>query len=318
MIASVSLDLDNLWAYLKTHGDAEWQRMPSFLPTAVPRLLEIFGEHAVTGTVFAVGTDVEREDGAKAVAAFAADGHEVANHSYRHEPWLHRYSRAELVDELARTEDAIVAAGAPRPTGFRGPGFSVSPTLLDVLADRGYTYDASTLPTWIGPLARAFHNRTAPPGDARRDELFGGFSKVFAPNTAHRWRTGSRAELVELPVTTMPLLRVPIHGAYVLALHQISPRLARVYFATALRLCRALGVAPSLLVHPTDVLGAAEAPGMEFFPGMAVPTAQKVALLHWMLTAVRARFTVVGTGEYVTRVHPPRRTRDLRGLDGGR
>ncbi|MFC4852724.1 polysaccharide deacetylase family protein [Actinophytocola glycyrrhizae] len=317
-IASVSLDLDNLWAYLKTHGDAEWERMPSFLPAAVPRLLELFGEHGVTGTVFAVGADVEREDGAKAVAAFAAGGHEVANHSYRHEPWLHRYSHTELETELARTEEAIVAAGAPAPVGFRGPGFSVSSALVEVLTERGYRYDASTLPTWTGPLARAFHNRTAPPGDPRRDELFGGFSQVFAPNTAYRWRTCSRAELVELPVTTMPLLRVPVHGAYVLALHQISPRLARRYFATALRLCRALGVSPSLLVHPTDVLGATEAPGMEFFPGMAVPTERKVALLGWMLATVRASFTVVGTGEHVTRVRPLRRDRDVRGLDRGR
>jgi len=317
-IASVSLDLDNLWAYLKTHGDAEWERMPSFLPAAAPRLLELLGEHGVTGTVFAVGADVEREDGAKAVAAFAAGGHEVANHSYRHEPWLHRYSHTQLEAELARTEEAIVAAGAPRPVGFRGPGFSVSPALVEVLAERGYTYDASTLPTWTGPMARAFHNRTAPLGDARRDELFGGFSRVFAPNTGYRWRTASRAGVVELPVTTMPLLRVPIHGAYVLQLHQISPRLARCYFATALRMCRALGVSPSLLVHPTDVLGAGEAPGMEFFPGMAVPTAQKVALLSWMLTTVRAGFAVVGTGEHVARMSPLRRERDVRDLDRGR
>ena len=314
-IASVSLDLDNLWAYLKTHGDPGWERMPSFLPTAVPRLLELFGEHGITGTVFAVGADVEREDGAKAVAAFSAAGHEVANHSYRHEPWLHRYSRAELVAELTRTEEAIVAAGAPRPVGFRGPGFSASRTLVEVLAERGYHYDASTLPTWIGPLARAVHNRAAPPGDPRRDELFGGFSRVLAPNTVYRW---ADTDLVELPVTTMPLLRVPIHGAYVLALHQISPRLARRYFATAVRLCRARGVSPSLLVHPTDVLGRGEAAGMEFFPGMGVPTGQKVALLGWMLAAVRARFTVVGTGEHVARAAPVRRQRDVGGLDRGR
>lgn len=311
-IASVSLDLDNLWAYLKTHGDPGWERMPSFLPTAVPRLLDLFGEHGITGTVFAVGTDVEREDGAKAVAAFAAAGHEVANHSFRHEPWLHRYSRAELVAELDRTEEAIVAAGAPRPVGFRGPGFSASRTLVEVLTERGYRYDASTLPTWIGPLARAVHNRAAPPGDPRRDELFGGVSRVFAPNAPYRF---ADTHLVELPVTTMPLLRVPIHGAYVLALHQISPRLARRYFATALRLCRLRGAGPSLLVHPTDVLGAAEAPGMEFFPGMAVPVARKVALLAWMLDTVRARFTVVGTGEHLVRAAPVDRVRDVRRLD---
>ncbi len=300
-VASVSVDLDNLWAYLRTHGDPDWTRLPSFLPTAVPRLLDVLGEHGITATFFAVGTDAARDDGAHAVAAAHAGGHEVANHSHRHEPWLHRYSRAELHDELARAEDAIVAAGAPRPAGFRGPGYSVSPDLVAVLAERGYTYDASVLPTWTGPLARWVHNRTAPEGDPRRAELFGGFSRVRSPNRPHRWALPGGGYLAELPVTTMPLLRVPVHGAYVLQLHALSPRLARAYFATAVRLCRRLGVTPSLLVHPTDVLGGPEAPGMEFFPGMAVPAGAKVALLGWMLATLRRHFDVVGTGEHVAR-----------------
>lgn len=303
--ASVSLDLDNLWAYLKTHGDPEWERRPSFLATAVPRLLDVFGEHRLTTTVFVVGADAERDDGAQAVSDITAAGHEVANHSWGHEPWLHRYSPADLEAEVVRAEDAIVAAGAPRPIGFRGPGYSVTPALLAILAARGYRYDASTLPTWIGPLARAYHNRTAQGG---AEDLFGGFGKVLAPNTPYRWQgTG----LVELPVTTMPLLRVPIHGAYLLQLHQISPRLARGYFRAALRLCLLTGTSPSLLLHPTDVLSGAEAPGMEFFPGMAVPGVQKAALLGWVLSALRRHFDVVGTGAHVARLQgsmPERRT----------
>lgn len=295
--ASVSLDLDNLWAYLKTHGDPGWESRPSFLATAVPRLLDVFGEHRLTTTVFVVGADAERDDGAQAVRDVVAAGHEVANHSWGHEPWLHKYSRAELESELTRAEDALVAAGAPRPVGFRGPGYSVTPVLLEILAARGYRYDASTLPTWIGPLARAYHNRTAPDGAA--EDLFGGFGKVRSPNTPFRWGdTG----LVELPVTTMPLLRVPIHGAYLLQLHQISPRLARGYFRAALRLCLLTGTAPSLLLHPTDVLSGAEAPGMEFFPGMAVPGTQKVALLGWVLSLLRQHYDVVGTGAHVDRL----------------
>ncbi|MDQ3405913.1 MAG: polysaccharide deacetylase family protein [Actinomycetota bacterium] len=292
--ASVSLDLDNLWAYLKTHGDPTWEQHPSYLPTAVPRLLELLGENSVTTTVFVVGADVEREDGAKAVAEIAAAGHEVANHSWGHEPWLHRYSRRRLEDELIRTEEAIMAAGAPRPVGFRGPGFSVSRPLLELLIERGYAYDASTLPTWIGPLARAYHNRGSSTEDA--SELFGGFSKVLSPIHPYRW---GHSELVELPVTTMPLLRTPIHGSYLLWLHEMSPRLARGYFTTALRLCLLRGVAPSLLLHPTDVLDATEAPGMEFFPGMAVPGARKAELLTWVLSMLRRHYDVVGTGEHV-------------------
>lgn len=311
--ASVSLDLDNLWAYLKTHGDPGWAARPSFLPTVVPRLLELLGENRLTTTVFVVGADAERDDGAGAVAAITAAGHEVANHTYGHEPWLHRYSAADLEAELVRTEDAIVAAGAPRPVGFRGPGYSMTPRLLRLLAERGYAYDATTLPTWIGPLARAYHFRTAnSASQADREELFGPVSDVRAPIHPYRWR--GPAGLVELPVTTMPLLRLPIHGSYLLMLHQMAPRLARAYFGTALRLCLLRGVQPSLLLHPTDVLDRTEAPGMDFFPGMAVPGREKVALLGHVLGALRDRFDVVGTGEHVARLRRAGLRRE-RGVD---
>lgn len=38
-IASISLDLDNEWAYLKTRGSA-WETSAGYLPRAVPRILE--------------------------------------------------------------------------------------------------------------------------------------------------------------------------------------------------------------------------------------------------------------------------------------
>jgi Polysaccharide deacetylase len=310
----VSLDLDNLWAYLKTHGDQAWTAHPSFLATAVPRLLEVFGGHRLTATVFVVGADAARDDGAAAVSAIHAAGHEIANHSWGHEPWLHRYGADELEAELARTEDAIMAAGAPRPTGFRGPGFSATPALLRLLARRGYAYDATTLPTWIGPLARAYHNRGTTP-DERSGELFGPVTDALAPIRPYTWDGADG--LVELPVTTMPLARTPVHGSYLLQLHSISPRLARAYFAAALRLCRLRRVQPSLLLHPTDVLGAAEAPGMEFFPGMAVSAREKAALLDHVLGALQQHFDVVGTGEHVARLRAggPLGTRNVAALE---
>jgi polysaccharide deacetylase len=306
--ASISIDLDNLWSYLRTHGDPAWEARPSFIGPATGRLLDLLDRHGLTATVFVVGADAEREDGAKAVAEIVAAGHEVANHSYLHQPWLHRLSPAQLDDELGRTEEALVAAGAPKPVGFRGPGFSLTREMLALLDRRGYRYDATTLPTWIGPLARAYHDRSATaardgagrPGEAEPGDLFGPVTDVLAPVHPYRWQ--GAGGLVELPVTTMPLLRVPIHGSYLLQLHQVSPKAARAYFATALRLCRLRGVQPSLLLHPTDVLDLAEAPGMEFFPGMGVPGAQKVALMDWALGALTRRFDVVGTGVHAERV----------------
>ncbi|MGQ0576673.1 MAG: polysaccharide deacetylase family protein [Pseudonocardia sp.] len=304
--ASVSLDMDNLWSYMKIHGDPEWESRPSYLDALVPRMLEVFDGQGLTATVFVVGADAAREDGAKAVAEIAAAGHEVANHSYEHEPWLHRYDRGRLEAELARTEDAIVAAGAPRPTGFRGPGYSLSPELVQLLAERGYAYDASTLPTWIGPLARAYYFRSAslsPQERSRRSYLFGSASEGLRPVHPYRWRTGGNGDgLLEIPVTTVPVLRVPMHVSYLLHLHQVSPKLARGFFAAALRACRLRGVGPSMLLHPLDLLDARDAPRLGFFPGMALPAAEKVAVVGHVLGEMGRHFDVVGTGVHAARL----------------
>jgi protoporphyrinogen oxidase/peptidoglycan/xylan/chitin deacetylase (PgdA/CDA1 family) len=306
--ASVSLDADNLWSYLKTHGNPDWEKRPGYLPALGPRLLEAYGRHGITGTVFVVGHDAATDDGAAFVSSLTRAGHEIANHSFEHEPWLHLYSRDQLDDELGRTEQAIMAAGAPRPTGFRGPGYSLSPTLLELLEERGYRYDATTLPTWIGPLARAYYFRSAKLSAAERDKrqaLFGSASEGRRPVGPYRWRTGNRPPgqgLVELPVTTMPVAKVPIHVSYVLHLHQVRPELAKAYVSTSMRACRLAGVGPSILLHPLDLLDASDAPGLEFFPGMALPASEKAAVLDHVLSRMTRDFDVVGTGEHARRV----------------
>lgn len=297
-VASVSFDLDNVWSFLKTHGDPAWESRPSYLHAATPRIVDFLGETGVSSTVFVIGADADREDGAEAVRAFAAAGHEIGNHSYEHEPWLQRYSADRVAAEIDRTHAAIVAAGAPAPTGFRGPGYSTSAVVERLLVDRGYTYDASTFPTWIGPLARAHHFRTAQLTAAQREErsqLFGGAGQALLPLRPHRSATG----IAELPVTTMPLLRVPIHGSYLMQLYSISPAVARRYFATAARLCRVRRVGMTMLLHPTDLLDRRDAPPLDFFPGMSVPAREKYAFMQWVIATMQRHFTVVGTRDHV-------------------
>jgi hypothetical protein len=318
--ASVSLDMDNLWSYMKVHGDPDWSIRPSYLGALVPRMLEVFDARELTATVFVVGSDVAREDGAAAVAAIHDAGHEVGNHSFEHEPWLHRYARGQLEEELARTEDAIVAAGAPRPTGFRGPGYSLSPVLVELLAERGYRYDTSTLPTWIGPLARAYYFRSASLTPQQREEraaLFGSAREGLRPVHPYRWRLAGGGSLLEIPVTTMPLLRVPMHVSYLLHLHQIAPRLAQAYFTAGLRACRLRGVGPTMLLHPLDLLDARDAPRLEFFPGMSLPAAEKTRVVRWALSAMQRHFDVVSTGEHAARLAGTSMTRARAAVGAG-
>jgi peptidoglycan-N-acetylglucosamine deacetylase len=298
--ASVSLDLDNQWSYMKTHGDAGWQDFPSYLDTVVPRVLHFLAKRSLTITFFVVGQDAALEKNHEPLAALAAAGHEIGNHSFHHEPWLHRYSRAQVDAEIAGAHEHIERVTGRRPRGFRGPGFSVSPAVLDVLVKRGYRYDASTFPTFIGPLARAYYFMTSKLSKdelEQRRALFGSFAEGFRPNRPYLWRTDD-GELLEIPVTTMPLVRLPIHVSYLLYLGGASPALARTYFRAALGMLRIAGIAPSLLLHPLDFLGCDDISELSFFPGMQLQASEKLELVSMAIEELSQHHAVMTMAQH--------------------
>lgn len=301
-LATVSLDLDNLWSYLKIHGDAAWADRPTYLPRFVPPALDVLADLGLTITVFVVGADADDARNVPCLRRLADAGHEIGNHSYEHESWLHLYGHAELEREIVRAEQAIAGATGRTPRGFRGPGFSWSPDLLEILAARGYLYDASTLPTWIGPLARWYYFRTAKIGAEERKQragLFGAFGDARRPVQPFLWRTPAGRELLEIPVTTVPLLRTPFHLSYLLYLSQVSESLMLTYLRLALRLCRTTGTPPSFLLHPLDLLSGDDVPELRFFPGMNVPASRKQELFRRVLREITRQFEVVPLGSWV-------------------
>jgi peptidoglycan/xylan/chitin deacetylase (PgdA/CDA1 family) len=294
-LGSLSLDLDNLWAYQMTHGDEGWDAYDSYLDTLVPTALDMLAEHRLRITFFVVGQDAALDRNEKQIRALAEAGHEIGNHSFRHQPWLHRYTPEEIDDELGRAEAAIEGVTGQRPVGFRGPGYSLSADVLRVLVDRGYRYDCSTLPTVIGPLARRYYFRSAQLTAEQRAErayLFGGFREGLRPLKPYEWQVGTD-RLLEIPVTTMPLARIPIHVSYVLYLAGPSPLMARQYFTNALRFCRLAGVEPSILLHPLDFLGADDVDALGFFPGMGMTGERKRAVVEGCLRELNRQFRVV-------------------------
>jgi hypothetical protein len=299
-LASLSLDLDNQWSYLKVHNDPGWEAFPSYLDVVVPRVLETLDALGLRLTFFIVGQDAALPVNGGAFAQIGDSAHEVGNHSFSHEPWLHLYTRAQIEDELGRAEAAIVAATGKQPVGFRGPGFSVSTDVLDVLRARGYRFDASTLPSYIGPLARAYYFMTASLTERAREDrsaLFGSVRDGLRPVKPYRWLLPG-GSLIEIPVTTFPVVRVPFHLSYVLYLSTFSALAARAYFRSALEACRATGTPPSLLLHPLDFLGGDDVAGLEFFPAMKMIGRVKLERVRAYLGDLAKLFDVVPMGEH--------------------
>jgi peptidoglycan-N-acetylglucosamine deacetylase len=298
--ATLSLDLDNEWSYIKTHGDSGWESFPSYLDVAVPRFLRLFEEIAVKVTVFVVGQDAALEKNHKTLGSISAAGHEIGNHSFSHEPWLHLYSEKEVEMEIQTAEEHIERATGAHPVGFRGPGYSISSTVLRVLARRHYQFDASTLPTFIGPLGRMYYfmtTRLDREQQKQRKVLFGSLKDGLRPIDAYQWGVDG-STMLEIPVTTFPLVRIPFHISYVIYLSRFSPALARLYFRTALLCCRLTGTEPSILVHPLDLLGKEDVGTLNFFPGMDLAADVKLQRVRQYLTDLAQEFEVVPLGEY--------------------
>jgi len=295
-LASVSMDLDNVWSYLKTHGDEGWELRPSYLATFIPYVLDVLEQEQLHITFFVVGADAAIPEHGPALQSLVQHGHELGNHSFEHDPWMARYDRSRIEDEIARTEAAILAATGRRPIGFRGPGYAWSEALLEILSGRGYLYDASTLPTYLGPLARAYYFRTTRLSEAERREraqLFGRLADGLRPAGAYSWKLPNGRTLLELPVTTFPVIKVPFHLSYLMYISRFSERLMVGYLRAALLACRVAGTQPSFLLHPLDLIDAKQEPRLGFFPGMDVPARRKANLFRRAIQLLREHYALV-------------------------
>ena len=75
-------------------------------------------------------------------------------------------------------------------------------------------------------------------------------------------------DLLGIPVSTLPVLRIPFHFSYQLDLATHCSSFMRMYVRASLAICRLAGSHPSHLMQPLDFLGRADVPKLEFFPSM--------------------------------------------------
>jgi peptidoglycan-N-acetylglucosamine deacetylase len=295
-IASISLDLDDQWSYMKTHGDKEWQNYPSYYSIFVPHVLEVLRELEITITFFIVGRDALDNNNKEYLRLISAEGHDIGNHSFNHEVWIDGYDRDQFVEELEKAEQAIFEATGKRTNGFRAPGFSWSETILEVLYDRHYLYDASTLPTFIGPFARLYYfwrSDFTRAEKSKRKNLFGPFSEGFRRVKPYIFGLNSGKEILEIPVTTIPVIRTPFHMSYLLYLSQISPVLMRGYLYFAIFMCKMFRTHISFLLHPLDIIGGDKIKELVFFPGMSLNTKHKILIFKDVMRILKKNFILI-------------------------
>lgn len=221
-LAAISVDLDTLPHYLRIQGldealiDEKARSLVS--KVAIDRYLELFDGRPAT--FFAIGEDLADPDMARALKASHAAGVEIASHSFSHDYALSRMPVEKIADDLKAADEAITAAVGVAPVGFRAPGYTLSPQLLQAVAARGYVYDSSTFPAVPYYSAKALVmgalSLLGRPSRAVLDTP----RVLFAPRVPYRpdllapYSIGT-APLLELPMSVGPLTRLPFIGTLV-------------------------------------------------------------------------------------------------------
>ena len=171
---SVDYDAVSTWIAAGQTGLRTLSR-GEFAEVATPQLLEIFKRYGITTSWYIPGTTALQYP--ESVAAVAAAGHEIANHTLRHED-IGALPVDQMRSSLQRTNEILERIAGQRPVGARLSGADLGDgTCLKVMAEMGFRYDSS---------------------------LLGGYRAFWAPSphtidAEGLIRRGARLDMVELP-----------------------------------------------------------------------------------------------------------------------
>jgi len=219
------VDIDATSHYLSIHGldtgksaatDPVWTH-------GVSRFLTLFQELELKATFFVVASDlVSVQDGGAAfddevvefrrnlVRKMVQKGHEVASHSFSHEYTLSQLEPEVILEDLLRARVVLEETTGTPVVGFRAPGYNLSKAMIDAIQKSGATYSSSRFPSppyffakWMVMAKSAVQRK--PSGS-----IVGELAAPFRTRKAYRHKNG----LLELPMSVVPVLRLPVIGTF--------------------------------------------------------------------------------------------------------
>lgn len=222
--ACVTVDLDGLDCYRTIHGRPPSGDVPDpAYILGVRRLLDLFEECCIRGTLFVIGRDVEAVEHAAILREAVDRGHELASHSFHHDYGLRNWSYEAMERDFQLADDALASLGVEN-VGFRTPGYNVDDVIISLAESRGYLYDSSVFacpPYWLAKAGiMAGMNLIGRPSGSSMTKP----QNMLAPITPYRsgvpfWRRGDG--IWQVPMCVVPGVRFPVIGT---SLHLMGAR----------------------------------------------------------------------------------------------
>ena len=131
-----------------------------------------------------------------------------------------------------------------------------------------------------------------------RKELFGKFSEGFRKLKPYYHDLGEGKKIAEIPVTTIPIFKIPFHLSYLIYLSNISMVLMNFYLSFAILLCKITRTPVSFLLHPLDIIGGDKLKQLAFFPGMNIDSTKKVKVLRVVILKLRNNYLLSSMNKF--------------------
>ena len=286
--STVQIDLDGLWVLLRLVGYEATVTDDPLFRSGLPRFLDLLAGHGIRATFFVNAADLDVPARRALLTRVVEAGHEIANHGLTHR-YLTALDQEAKQRELEDSTEKLRQFLGTSPCGFRGAGFAVDGDVPAILERLGYAYDSSAFPTSFLPAIAGAQRLVAAPPRPRYPWL----APMRSPMTPYRpavrdlYRKGN-ARLWEIPVTTVPVVRFPLHFSYGMLL---GPG----YLAKGVRWALRRHGCVNFVFHLLDLSDAIEDPRLGRFASLHRSVDERLAAADLVLGVLRRGSEVLHT-----------------------
>jgi hypothetical protein len=144
--AVVHVDLDGATDIYRAHGWAYPYADDPLFETGMRHALDLFDQQGVRATFFVIASGLDDPRKREWIREAVRRGHDLGSHTVSHR-LLVQLSREDKREEISASRQKIEDVIGVPVRGFRAPGCQLDRECLERVAESGYAFDASAIPT---------------------------------------------------------------------------------------------------------------------------------------------------------------------------